>query len=175
MQDNFSKYLIAIPLRDQTAESVADAVAEHLILIYGIPDKILTDQGAQFMGKVFKNLCKIFKIEQIRTSGYRPQSNGRSERSHRTLEQYLRHYIDLDLNNWDEYVKLACFAYNTSVNSSTSFTLFELIYGKKANAPSSFTKEMNNEKFYGYDDYIKRLINNMRQAYQIARDKLNLS
>ena len=53
IQDNFSKYLIAIPLRDQTAESVADAVAEHLILIYGIPDKILIDQGAQFMGKVF--------------------------------------------------------------------------------------------------------------------------
>ena len=29
IQDNFSKYLVAIPLRDQTAESVADAVAEH--------------------------------------------------------------------------------------------------------------------------------------------------
>ena len=91
----------------------------------------------------------------------RPQSNGSIERFHRTLKQYLRHYVDLDLNNWDEYVKLAYFAYNTSVHSSTNFTPFELIYGKKANVPSSFTKEMNNEKFYGYDDYIKRLINNM--------------
>jgi hypothetical protein len=67
-QDNLSKYLVATALGNQTAENVAEAFVKSIILIYGIPDEIVTDQGTNFMSDVFKRLCKLFKIEKIRSA-----------------------------------------------------------------------------------------------------------
>jgi hypothetical protein len=53
-QDNLSKYFIAVPLQNQTAEVVTNAFVKKIILIYGIPTEIVTDQGSNFMSDVFK-------------------------------------------------------------------------------------------------------------------------
>jgi hypothetical protein len=45
VQDDLSKYLIAVPLKEQTAEEVAKAFVENLVLIYGIPQVVLSDCG----------------------------------------------------------------------------------------------------------------------------------
>jgi hypothetical protein len=64
-QDNLSKYFIATPLENQTSEKVTEAFVKNVILIYGIPSEIVTDQGNNFMGEVFKRICKLLKIERI--------------------------------------------------------------------------------------------------------------
>jgi hypothetical protein len=51
-QDNLSKYLIAEPLRNQTVEEVSEALTHRVLLVYGIPGIILTDQGSNFMSGV---------------------------------------------------------------------------------------------------------------------------
>jgi hypothetical protein len=43
VQDELSKFLIAIPLEDQTAEQVAKAFVDQVVLVYGIPQVILSD------------------------------------------------------------------------------------------------------------------------------------
>jgi hypothetical protein len=43
-QDNLSKYFIAIPLQNQTTEEATNAFVKNIILIYGIPTEIVTDQ-----------------------------------------------------------------------------------------------------------------------------------
>jgi hypothetical protein len=58
-QDNLSKYLIASPLLGQTADEVPDAFVKNIVLIYGIPNEIVTDQGTNFMSEVFKRICKL--------------------------------------------------------------------------------------------------------------------
>jgi hypothetical protein len=55
-QDNLSKYLLVIPMMTQTAEEVALNVMRHIVLQYGIPCSLVTDQGTQLMGDVFKRL-----------------------------------------------------------------------------------------------------------------------
>ena len=57
-QDNLSKYLVAIPMFTQTAEQVALNFMQYIVLQYGVPNSIVTDQGTQFMGDVFRRLCK---------------------------------------------------------------------------------------------------------------------
>jgi transposase InsO family protein len=124
--DNLSKYLIAIPLKNQTAESVTEAFVKNVILIYGIPNEIVTDQGTNFMGDVFKRICKLFKIEKISTTAYHPESNGALERTHKTLVGYLRCFCNKETNNWDEYLPFACFAYNPTPHSVTKYTPYEV-------------------------------------------------
>jgi transposase InsO family protein len=63
VQDELSKFLIAVLLEDQTAEQVARAFIDHVVLIYGIPQIILSDCGRQFWGETFKSVCKLLGIK----------------------------------------------------------------------------------------------------------------
>ena len=47
----------AIPLKDIRTETVAEGMLE-IFSHTGIPKKLLTDQGKQFMGKLNKQLCQ---------------------------------------------------------------------------------------------------------------------
>ena len=60
MQDLLTKYSIAVPLRDATALSIADALTKNFICIYGAPKAILTDQGTNFLSAMIGNLTKKF-------------------------------------------------------------------------------------------------------------------
>lgn len=174
-QDLFTKFIITIPLKTQNADEVAKALAENVILSFGMPQTILSDQGANFMSKTFKNLCKLFKIKKIRTSSYRPQSNGSIERMHRACKEYLRIFINQNQDNWDEIIKFGSFAYNTSTHSSTKFTPYELLFLRKPVIPSSIANHANSKPFYSYGDYVEELKRSLQTAYQIAHDNLELT
>lgn len=69
------------------------------------------------------------------TSGYRPQSNGQTERVNRIMEDMLRHYIDASQTNWAVLLPLVEFAVNDSYHESIQTTPFEVNYGKRPNLP----------------------------------------
>jgi hypothetical protein len=108
-QDNISKYLIASPMLTQTAEEVTLTFFRHVVLIYGVPQYIVTDQGSQFMGDIFKRLCKLLKLNRRNTTAYHPESNGALERTHKTMVEYLRCFCNPKCNDWDEWLPFACF------------------------------------------------------------------
>ena len=121
-QDNLSKYLIAIPMMTQTADEVSLTFLRYVILHYGIPNAIVTDQGSQFMGDVFSRLCKVLKIHKLNTTAYHPESNGALERTHKTMTEYLRCFCNPRNNDWDKWVPFACFVYNTTPHTMTKYT-----------------------------------------------------
>jgi ribonuclease HIII len=47
-QDDLSKFLIAVPLEDQTEEQMVKAFVNHVVLTYRIPQVILSHCGSQF-------------------------------------------------------------------------------------------------------------------------------
>jgi hypothetical protein len=51
-QDELCKYTLAIPIEHQDAVTVAKAFVEEVILKFGIPQMVLTDQGSNFMSDV---------------------------------------------------------------------------------------------------------------------------
>ena len=48
IQDNFTKYSLAIPLSNHQAGTIADAFVKKFICIFGSPKGVLTDQGRDF-------------------------------------------------------------------------------------------------------------------------------
>jgi hypothetical protein len=151
-QDNLSKYLIAIPLFTQTAEEVTLNFLRYVMLQYGIPSAIVNDQGSQFMGDIFKRLCKLLKIKKINTSAYRPESQGLLERSHKTVTEYLRCYCGPKNDDWDKYIYFACFVFNTTPHTMTKYTPYENLFGRKANIPG--TLQQAPVPVYNYDDLV---------------------
>jgi hypothetical protein len=170
-QDELSKYTLAIPIEHQDAATIARVFVEEVILKFGIPQMILTDQGSNFMSEVFTNVCKLLKIKKIKCTAYHPESNGALERTHRVLVEYLRCFILEDQSNWDKWLPYATFVFNTTPHTSTGFTPHELMFGRKPNIPGVLQKETP-ETQYVYDNYIKELQSRLQSSYQTARANL---
>jgi hypothetical protein len=45
IQDDLSKFSVAIPLPNHTANTIARAFVEYFICHHGLPESVLTDQG----------------------------------------------------------------------------------------------------------------------------------
>ena len=73
--DHFTQYAQAIVSSSQTAKCTAQNLWDKFIVHYGLPEKILTDQGHNFESDLLKELCDLAQVKKIRTS-YHPQNNG---------------------------------------------------------------------------------------------------
>jgi transposase InsO family protein len=151
-QDNLSKSFIGVPLQSQTAEEVSNAFVKYIVLVYGIPTEIVTDQGANFMSVIFKRICKLYKINKMCTTAYHPESNGALERTHKTLSNYLRCFCDKRLNNLDKLLPFACFTYNTTPHSVAKYTLYEVLFGRIANIPGKLQRQP--QPLYNFGDIV---------------------
>jgi len=74
--DLFSKWAEAYPVRVHTAPVVAKVLVDNFFSRFGMPRKLLTDQGKEFESILFKELCDRMGIQKIRTSPYQPSTNG---------------------------------------------------------------------------------------------------
>lgn len=165
IQDNFSKYCEAIALKEIDSVTIAHAFAEEFITRFGCPRIIHTDQGSNFTSKIFRTICKIFRIEKLESSAIYPQSLGSLERSHHSLVEYLKEF-GTD-QNWDSWLRFAIFSYNTSVHEATGYAPHTLVFGKEANIPSSFARGESELTYIQYlDNFLKRLSETQSTAAQ---------
>jgi transposase InsO family protein len=74
ISDHFTRWRDAIPIVDGTAETVAKALDDKVFNYFGLPERIHSDQGAQFESKLMEELCTLWQIEKSRTSPYHPQA-----------------------------------------------------------------------------------------------------
>lgn len=79
-QDDLTRYFGAVPIIDHTADTVARALVENVILRFGLPEIILSDLGVEFENLLFPRVMKLLGIKHYKTSGYHPQTNGMLER-----------------------------------------------------------------------------------------------
>lgn len=171
IQDDLTKFSSAYPIRSTTAEETSECLL-HFISIFGIPKTILTDQGTNFTSDLFKKTCEFLKIKNLWSSPYHPQTQGALERSHSTLKEYLKSYINEEQTNWPRYVYTAMLAYNTSVHSTTHYTPHELMFGKKAFLPNSLYNETPGAS---YPDYVRMLQNRLKYSREKALDFMRKS
>ena len=87
--DHFTRYAQAIPTRNQTARTTAEVLFNNHIVHYGIPERLHSDQGANFESKDIEELCRMTGITKYRTTSYHPHGNGMFERFNRTLLKML--------------------------------------------------------------------------------------
>ena len=82
------------------------------------------------MGDMWAELCRRFKIKRALSSAWHPESDGQTERVHRTIEQILRTYIQTEESAWETLLPAAELAYNCTVHSATGHTPFEIMIGE---------------------------------------------
>ena len=88
MQDAVTKYPEAVPLHRMTAEDIAKAIMEVLVVHYGSGLTIITDRGSQFTSDPLKSACKKLGIVKLEVLSFNPQANP-IERFYRTIEAII--------------------------------------------------------------------------------------
>lgn len=98
--------------------------------MYGVPRRILTDRGSNFVLALFRELCLFLGSRPTNTTAYRPQSNGANERTHRDLHGYLAMYLNpAKRETWDTLLGEAAWVHNSSMHSSLKASPFEVLFG----------------------------------------------
>ncbi len=124
-----SHYCWAIPLRNIRAEDVIDGMLS-VFKDSQFPREILTDRGTQFVSLVTKQFCAMFNISQLKTSAYRPQSNGMLERMHATLVSIIKKSC-VSRVDWPNQLDLAIFALRNMPHRDHGYTPCELVFGRR--------------------------------------------
>jgi hypothetical protein len=89
----------------------------------------VSDRDPRSTAKFWQTFWKSIGTNLAMSSAYHPQTDGRTERANRTLEQMLRFYVNRQLSDWDELLLCCGFAYNNSEQASTGYTPFFLNCG----------------------------------------------
>ena len=133
ISDYATRYVITRPMKNQTASTVAKIFVEDVLLEYGSPLRVITDQGRNFVSNLVSDICKLFEIDQLRTTAYHPQTDGLVERFNKTMVDMLTTYVVSKPDTWNTYLPYVTAAYNTSKHSSLRYSPFYLLRGWEGN------------------------------------------
>ena len=174
--DYATRYPEAIPLKDCTTESVADALFKIYCRL-GVPEEILSDLGTQFVSECMEQVSILMGIRRLTTSVAHPQGNGLVEIFNKTLKSMIRKLCSEDPRGWSKYLDALLFACREVPQDSTGFAPFELLYGRTVRGPMQILKELwTNERLetevkLSYQ-YVFELRNKLEQTLKIAHDAL---
>ncbi len=88
--DYFSRYVIAWPTTELTAETFAKEFFENVVSVYGALGEIVSDNGPYFRSKFFTTLCKLYGIKNTFGAAYASQSQGAVERQNQGILSIVR-------------------------------------------------------------------------------------
>lgn len=169
ISDYFTKWTTAVALPNQEAKTVVKAIVEEWICIWGTPYHIHSDQGRNFESHLFQEVMTHLGVKKTRTTPLHPQSNGMVEKWNATLLNMLTIYAKDCPKNWDDYLKFACMAYNSSVHSTTGFTPYRLRFGEEMRLPVHVLTGNPNYPEIDTETYLDDLNEKLRKVHDVAR------
>ena len=129
--DELTNYLIMVPIYQSKAEEIVEALIEHIITKYCIPDCIVMDQDSAFMSSLMNYLFNKFNI-WIKTIAPFNHQSLQAEHGIKSLSTILTKHLTNLGQMWPKYLLLATFAYNTfSSQNLANFSLYELVFRRK--------------------------------------------
>ena len=111
------------------AEELARLFCDNIWRLYGLPDSIVSDRGAQFISAFWNHLCRTLNTRAQLSTAWHPESDGQTERMNAILEQYLRAFVSYLQDDWSEWLASAEFAGNSQVSETTRVSPFFSLYG----------------------------------------------
>ena len=129
--DEVTNYLITVPIYQSKAEDIGEALIEHVIMKYCVPDCIIMDQDSAFMLYLMNYLFNKFDIKMKTVAPYNHQSL-QAEHGIKCQSTILTKHLTNLGQMWPKYLLLATFAYNIFNSPNlANYSLYELVFGRK--------------------------------------------
>ena len=175
--DAYSKWLEVFPMNGTSAKATI-GVLRSLFARYGLPLRLVSDNGPQFIADEFKSFLQMNGVEHTLCPPYHPASNGQAEVCVQTFKRMFKKLPNS--MQLDHRVYNVLFTYRNIPHSTTDKTPAELFLKRsprtrlslvKPNLQGKVEKKQQNSKFYRdgpnpvarhYDLYQKVRVRNIR-------------
>ena len=134
--DRFTRWFTAYAMKEITAEATVEAFLNGWIQHFGCPLSVVTDQGSQFTGHLWKNLMSFLGIKHVTTTSYHPQSNGLVENVHRRLKDALR--MQTYPERWYHNLPVVMMSLHATMKEDLDCSPAELVFGQDLRLPCEF-------------------------------------
>ena len=161
--DHFSGWPEAYAIPDKSANTIAQLLLSEFIPRHGCPRLVISYQGTEYCNALLNLVHKELGISRIRTSSYHPQSNGKTERFHRCMNEMIQKQISEDQSKWDEILQACLGAYRMSKNETTKHSPYFVMYGRDPVLPVDTLLQPRHR--YSGEDYVPAMFEHLHNAY----------
>jgi hypothetical protein len=145
------------------APGVAQLFVDNIVRLHGVPSEIISDRDPKFTSKFWKTIFSLLGTKLGLSTSSHPETDGQTERTNRSLEVMIRHFVNAQLSDWAKFLPLLEFAFNSTINSLGK-TPFEMNYG--FNPPDLLTQLSNTRTSV-------LSVEDLRNSWLILRDSIS--
>nr|CAE02527.2 OSJNBb0003A12.14 [Oryza sativa Japonica Group] len=173
--DKFSKWIEAKPVVTITADNARDFFI-NIVHRFGVPNRIITDNGRQFTGGVFKDFCEDFGIKICYASVAHPMSNGQVERANGMILQGIKarvfDWLKPYAGKWVKQLPSVLWSLRTTPSRATGQSPFFLVYGAEAMLPSEVEFESLRFRNFREERYEEDRVDDLHRLEEVREAAL---
>ena len=120
-----------------------------------------------------RKICRSYRIDKVRTTAYKPSTNGAVERFHRSLNSMLGKVMSDSQRDWVELLPYVMAAYHASRHEATGFYPNLLVFGREVRAPIYLVFDSPGDSApTNREDFVERQERLCCEAYSLVRRHL---
>ena len=130
IKDYFTKsVIIHLTQQELTAQGAVTILLEHVYANYGLPEKVVSDHGGQFMSKFMWEVYQVLRIQTAASMAYHLQTDGHTERANQEVKVLLQALIKENQSDWAAMLPLVQFTLNSCSIQDSGITPFHALHG----------------------------------------------
>ena len=134
--NKLTKYVHLVPCsKESSAIDWVNMYLDHDYAYHGLSKKLVSDRGPQFRSAFNQSLAQRLGYVWARSTARRPETDGQTERTKRTLEDVLRHFISPTMTDWGLQLSLVQFAINNAWQETVHKTPHFHNFGRHPRTP----------------------------------------
>ena len=170
--DHFTRYVQAFVTKNHMARTMAQVLYNNYFSVFSFPQRLMSDQGTEFCGKVIAAMCSLLGIEKIWTTLYPPQTNRSAERVHQMLQHMIGKLDPEKRKKWPAHIGSIITAYNSTRSLVTGYSPYYLMFRRRPWLRIDLLFPMRRTQMLTrtIDEYVASLYNRLRKSMVIAQD-----
>lgn len=126
--DGFTKFVWLEAVAAANAKGAITTLT-NLCKVFGCPVRIISDRGAAFTSREFKQFCENYGIRHVLNAVATPRANGQVERLNRTILSALTAHMGEERKGWDSYLPRVQLGINSTISQGSGKSPLELLCG----------------------------------------------
>ncbi|XP_050877680.1 uncharacterized protein LOC127081468 [Lathyrus oleraceus] len=113
-------------------ETLMQIYIDDIVIKFGIPETVTTDQGSVFIGRKMQEFAKEMGFKLLTSMPYYAQANGQVEAANKVINGLIKKHVGEKPRNWHKTLDQISWACRTSPKEATNSTPLRLTFGHDA-------------------------------------------